>query len=67
MLPPLQGSNPTEMILMVISRNRRLLWLSGDAVKEAIVQIYRELYGRSETDPMLAATMSSIEPRITLQ
>jgi len=67
MLPPLQGSNPTEMILMVISRNRRLLWLSGDAVEEAIVQIYRELYGRSETDPMLAATMSSIEPRITLQ
>jgi GNAT superfamily N-acetyltransferase len=67
MLPPLQGSTPTEMILMVISRNRRLLWLSGDAVEEAIVQIYRELYGRSETDPMLAATLSSIEPRITLQ
>ncbi len=66
-LPPLQGNTPTEMILLVISQNRRLLWLSGDAVKEVIGQIYRELYGRSEIDPLLISTVKSIEPKITLQ
>ncbi|NLF89167.1 GNAT family N-acetyltransferase [Candidatus Bathyarchaeota archaeon] len=67
MLPPLQGSKHNEMILMVISSNRRLLWLSGDAIKEVVAQIYRELYGRGETDPLLVSTLKSIEPQITLQ
>lgn len=67
LLPPLQGNTPTKMVLLVFSQNRRLLWLSGDAIKEVIGQIYRELYGRSETDPLLISTVKSIEPKITLQ
>jgi predicted GNAT family acetyltransferase len=66
-LPPLQGNTPTEMILMVLSQNRRLLWLSGDSVKDVIAQIYRELYGRGETDLLLATTLGSIEQQIVLQ
>jgi GNAT superfamily N-acetyltransferase len=66
-LPPLQGNTPTDMILLVISKNDRMVWIAGDAVKEAIVQIYRELYGRDETDPLLSPVMASIQPQVTLQ
>lgn len=66
-LPPLQGNSPTDMILLVISQNSRILWLSGEAIKEAIVQIYSELYGRNESDPLLAPALKSIQPQVTLQ
>lgn len=66
-LPPLQGNTPADMILLVISQNNRLVWLAGDAIKEAIVQIYAELYGRDETDPLLAPVIASIQPQVTLQ
>ena len=67
LLPPLQGNTPTEMILLVISQSNRLLWLAGDAIKEAVVQIYSELYGRDESDPLLAPVLESIQPQVTLQ
>jgi hypothetical protein len=67
LLPPLQGNTPTEMILLVISQSNRLLWLAGDAIKEAVVQIYSELYGRDESDPLLAPAIDSIQPQVTLQ
>ena len=66
-LPPLQGNTPTNMILLVISKNDRMVWLAGEAIKEAIVQIYRELYGRDENDPLLSPVMESIQPQVTLQ
>ena len=65
-LPPLQGDTPTDMILLVISNNNRLLWLAGDAIKEVVVQIYSEIYGRSEADPLLAPVMTSIAPHVGL-
>lgn len=67
LLPPFQGSTPTDMNLLVISQNSRLLWIAGDAIKEAVVQIYGELYGRGETDPLLAPILESIQPQVTLQ
>jgi hypothetical protein len=67
LLPPLQGNTPTDMILLVISKNDRMVWIAGDAIKEAIVQIYSELYGRDETDPLLSPVMESIQPQVTLQ
>jgi hypothetical protein len=66
-LPPMLENTPTDMILLVISQNNRMVWLAGDAVKEAIVQIYSELYSRDETDPLLAPVMESIQPQVTLQ
>jgi hypothetical protein len=66
-LPPLQGDASTDIILLVISSNNRLLWLAGDAIKEAVVQIYSELYGRGESDPLLAPILESIQPQVTLQ
>jgi predicted GNAT family acetyltransferase len=66
-LPPLQGNTPTDMILLVISQNNRLLWIAGDAIKEAVVQIYSELYGRGEADQLLAPAIESIQPQVTLQ
>jgi GNAT superfamily N-acetyltransferase len=65
-LPPLQGTTPTDMILLVISPTNRLIWLAGEALKEAIVQIYEELYGRSESDPLLAPVLASIEKQVDL-
>lgn len=66
-LPPFQGNTPTDMVLLVLSQNDRMLWLAGEAVKEVIVQIYSELYGRNETDPLLAPILESIQPQVTLQ
>jgi GNAT superfamily N-acetyltransferase len=65
-LPPLQGNTPTDMILLVISKNDRMVWLAGDAIKEAVVQIYSELYGRNESDPLLAPVLASIQPKVDL-
>jgi predicted GNAT family acetyltransferase len=67
LLPPLQGNTPTEMILLVISQSNRLLWIAGDAIKEAVLQIYSELYGRGEDDPLLTPAMQSIQVQVTLQ
>ena len=67
LLPPLQGNTPTEMILLVISQSNRLLWLAGDAIKELVVQIYSDLYGRGEDDPLLTPVLESIQPQVTLQ
>ena len=39
-LPPLQGNSPIAMTLLVISQNHRLVWLSGEAIKDVIVKIY---------------------------
>jgi GNAT superfamily N-acetyltransferase len=66
-VPPLQGNTPTGMILLVISKNDRMVWLAGGAIREAIVQVYSELYGRDESDPLLAPVMASIEPKVTLE
>jgi GNAT superfamily N-acetyltransferase len=67
LLPPLQGNTPTEMILLVISQSNRLLWLAGDAIKELVVQIYSDLYGRGEEDRLLTPVLESIQPQVTLQ
>ena len=65
-LPPLQGNTPTDMILLVISKNDRVVWLAGEAIKEAVVQIYSELYGRNESDPLLSPVLESIQPKVDL-
>lgn len=64
-LPALQGNTPTDMILLVMAPNRPV-WLSGEAIKDAIKQIYGELYFRDESDPLLKSFIDKVPDRIEL-
>lgn len=64
-LPPLQGNTSTEMILLVLAQNRPV-WLSGDAIKAAIRQIYLELYLRDESDPLLQSFIDTVPDKVDL-
>jgi GNAT superfamily N-acetyltransferase len=66
-LPPLQGNSPIAMTLLVISQNHRLVWLSGEAIKDVIVKIYEELYCRDVDDRLLSSFIDSFPERVTLQ
>jgi GNAT superfamily N-acetyltransferase len=64
-LPALQGNTPTDMILLVMAQNRPV-WLSGDAIKAAIRQIYLELYHRDESDSLLQSFVDKVPERVEL-
>jgi len=64
-LPPLQGSTPTEMILMVFPAHNAET-IDADAVRKVIIQIYRELYGRDANDALLTSFIHSIKGPIQL-
>jgi GNAT superfamily N-acetyltransferase len=64
-LPPLQGNTPTDMILLVMAQNRPV-WLSGQAIKDTIRQIYIELYHRDESDSLLASFIDKVPKRVDL-
>jgi GNAT superfamily N-acetyltransferase len=65
LLPPLDGTTPTEMILMIFPEYRSED-LDGAALKKVIVQIYRELYDRSDDDALLGTFVHDIGGRIKL-
>ena len=64
-LPPLSGSNPTEMILMVLPEYNEGK-IDGDLVKKLITQIYTELYNRDEDDGLLNSFIHEINNSIEL-
>ena len=64
-LPPLSGTTPTEMILMLLPKQQELE-LSGNTVKSVITQIYRELYGRDENDQLLNSFIHDVPHTIRL-
>lgn len=65
-LPPLDGSSiSTEMLLMVFPEYRNDT-IAAKIVKEAIAQIYRELYGRDRDDPVLNDFIHDIQDPIFL-
>lgn len=65
LLPPLDGSTPTEMILMIFpeyeGENIRSV-----TVRNVITQIYHELYGRQEDDALLNKFVHEIGETIKL-
>jgi GNAT superfamily N-acetyltransferase len=65
LLPPLQGNTPTDMILLMMAQNHPV-WLSGNAIKDAIRQIYRELYLRDESDPLLQSFVDKMPQKVDL-
>jgi len=64
-LPPFQGTSPTEMILMVFSKmgENRLI---GDEVRNIIIRIFSEIYNRDEDDEILALNLKGIPDLIRL-
>jgi GNAT superfamily N-acetyltransferase len=65
LLPPLQGNSPTDMLLLVLAK-KQPVWLSGGAVKDAIRQIYRELYCRDEGDSLLRSFIDDVPQKVQL-
>jgi GNAT superfamily N-acetyltransferase len=64
-LPPLQGTMPSEMILMVLSREDRD-HLNGDVIRDIITQIFGDLDNRHEDDEFLVSTLREIPDLIHL-
>lgn len=65
LLPPLDGTIPTEMILMIFPEYKSEE-IDGAVVKNVIVRIYRELYDRKEDDALLGTFLHDIRDRIKL-
>jgi GNAT superfamily N-acetyltransferase len=64
-MPPLFGPTPTDMVLFV--------WpgpedgkMPGPTVKKIILQVYRELYGRDDKDPLLNSFIEDIPAIVEL-
>lgn len=51
-LPPLDGTTPTEMLLLISPADEHRVY-SQDDVHMLISRLYAELYGRDENDPLL--------------
>ena len=64
-LPPLQGTSPTEMILMVFSKKEKDS-LVGEEIRNIISRIFSELYNRDEDDEILASILKGIPDLISL-
>lgn len=64
-LPPLQGTLPTEMMLMIFPRYKNEK-IPATAVKVLIAQIYKELYRRESDDPLLLQSLHSIHEDVEL-
>ena len=65
MLPPLDGSTPTEMILMIFPEYGDEK-ISGALVKNLIIQMYQELYNRHRDDALLGTFVNHIGDTIKL-
>ncbi len=64
-LPPLDGSQATEMLLMILPAQSGEQ-LQGSQVRSLIQQLYRDLYHRDETDPLLKQCLSAVPDPVTL-
>jgi predicted N-acetyltransferase YhbS len=64
-LPALDGTNPTEQILMLVPENSKSEF-SGEEIKDLINLLYAELYGISEKDTNLDHIITSINERVAV-
>lgn len=65
LLPPLDGTIPTEMILMMFPEHSGKE-IGGPLIKSVIFQIYRELYNRQEDDALLGTFVHDIGDSVKL-
>jgi GNAT superfamily N-acetyltransferase len=64
-LPPLQGTLPTEMILMVLCKTE-VDCLNGEEVRDIFRRIFRNIYARGEDDEILALILEGMPDMIKL-
>lgn len=64
-LPALDNTTPTEMILMVFPKYFQPTIL-GTTVRQLIVRLYDELYSRSQQDPLLGTFLQTIPADVLL-
>jgi GNAT superfamily N-acetyltransferase len=64
-LPPFQGTEPVELILMLFSREDAD-HLAGEIVRDLVIRLFGELYGRFEGDEFLTLTLKSIPYSVPL-
>ena len=64
-LPPFQGTEPVELILMLFSRESAD-HLAGKVLRGVVVQLFGELYNRFEGDEFLTLTLGSIPDSVRL-
>ena len=65
LLPPLDGSIPTEMILMIFPEYKSEN-ISSTVVRNVVTQIYHELYNRQEDDALLTTFVHDLGETIKL-
>jgi GNAT superfamily N-acetyltransferase len=65
LLPPINGSVPKEMLLMIMP-SKEGLRLASKQIEKAIIQIYNEVYGRGEDDDLLKKILSDFPKEIKL-
>lgn len=65
-LPPMQGIEPTPMILLSFTQNKENQ-IKGEVVQKLIRQIYTELYKRNSTDTLLNAIIKAVPEVIRLK
>lgn len=65
LLPPFQGDEPVELILLIFSRDDAD-HLAGEAVRSLVIQLFGELYDRFEDDWFLTSTLGSIPDFVPL-
>jgi GNAT superfamily N-acetyltransferase len=65
LLPPLQETHPTEMILMVLCKTEANC-LKGEELREILIRIFRNVYGREEDDEILAEILAGVPDKIVL-
>jgi GNAT superfamily N-acetyltransferase len=64
-LPPLQGTKTTDLTLMTNPGDGEL-FLEGEIVRDLVIRMFGELYGRYEGDEFLMRTLESIPKLVRL-
>ena len=64
-LPALDGKSPTEMNLMVLPEYHDIT-MKKETVRKLILELYKEVYGREEDDPLLNSFLGDLPEIITL-
>jgi hypothetical protein len=65
LLPPLQGTSSAELILMVFSREE-VSSLKGETVRDLIIRMFAQLYGRHNGDEFLMLTLQGVPDLVWL-
>lgn len=66
MLPSLNDTLPTEMILMMSPKYNKIS-INKLEIQKLIIQLYKELYGKTENDNLLNSILKKIPKKITFK